>query len=327
MKHMNVALFVPHMGCKNACIFCNQRIISGKSCPLTPEQVISAAEIAARTPHDIENSEIAFFGGSFTAIEEERMISYLEAAKPYIGTQFSGIRISTRPDCIDERKLAVLKEYGVTAIELGAQSMSDTVLEKNRRGHSAADTVRASRLIRRQGFSLGLQMMTGLYGSDAAAELYTAQSFIGLSPDTVRIYPTTVLEGTELCRLYQEKKYIPPDFSAAVELCAELLELFYENNIKVIRLGLHSGGNVEEGFVAGVYHPAFRELCEGVIYRKKIDSLLAGMPRGSYTVFVNGRELSKARGQKKCNIAYFSALGKELCIQARDTLSVYEVSL
>ena len=327
MKHMNVSLFVPHLGCPNSCIFCNQKTISGKTEPLRNEDIIKAAETAKCTLHDIDNSEIAFFGGSFTAIDRTLMTAYLETAKPYIKSCFGGIRISTRPDCINEEILNILKEYGVTAIELGAQSMCEDVLMLNERGHTPEDTVKACELIKKYGFSLGLQMMTGLYGSDREKDIYTARQFIGLAPDTVRIYPTVVLENTKLCEIYRNGLYTPSTLDDSVELCSQLLMMFYENSIKVIRLGLHSGGNVEDGFVAGVYHPAFRELCEGRIYRKITEELLSSLPAGNYTLGVNKAEISKAVGHARENVLYFSEKGKNIKFTALDSLSQYNVLL
>ncbi len=325
MKHINVSLFVPHLGCPNSCIFCNQKTISGKCEPLKNEDIVTACDIAKNGKYDIADSEIAFFGGSFTAIEREKMISFLETAKPYVGTYFSGIRISTRPDCIDEEVLGILKRYGVTAIELGAQSMSEDVLIKNERGHTPEDTEKACRLIRDYGFSLGLQMMTGLYGSDDETDVFTARKFIELKPDTVRIYPTTVLENTKLEALYREGKYVPPSLESSIKLCSRLLLMFSENNIKVIRLGLHSGGNVEDGFVAGAYHPAFRELVEGEIYKDLIDEKLSSLPDGNYILGVHPKEISKALGQKRGNAEFFRSKGKNIRITGDETLSRYDV--
>lgn len=327
MKHVNVSLFVPHLGCPNTCIFCNQRTISGKCERLTPDDVVRAAEIAKKGNYDINNSEIAFFGGSFTAIERKEMISFLEAAKPYIGTDFGGIRISTRPDCINEEILGILKSYGVTAIELGAQSMDGDVLIKNERGHTPSDTVRAGKLIKEYGFSLGLQMMTGLFGSTEEKDRLTAEKFIELSPDTVRIYPTVVLEGTALASLYEKGEYTPPSLEEAVDLCAELLWLFHKNNVKVIRLGLHSGGNVEEGFIAGVYHPAFRELCESKIYRSLTEEKLSSLPDGDYTLAVAPTEISKAVGHGRSNVEFFRLRGKNIRFTGDKDISQYNVLL
>ena len=291
------------------------------------QEIISSAETARKTPHSVHNSEIAFFGGSFTAIEREKMISYLETAEAFVGEDFGGIRISTRPDAIDEEILEILKKYSVTSIELGAQSMCDDVLSLNERGHSAEDTRRAARLIKEHGFSLGLQMMTGLYGSSREKDMYTARQFVELKPDTVRIYPTVVLEGTRLAEYYKNGMYTPETLEESVEKCSILLELFHKNSIRVIRLGLHSGGNVEEGFIAGVYHPAFAELCEAEIYRNVAQRQLLEMPGGNYTVSVNPREISKMTGQKKSNIEFFREKGYFLKIKGDETLTKYQIKI
>ncbi len=323
MKHINVAVFVPHCGCPNQCTFCNQRAISGTTSPTTPDDVIRAVKIAMPKA-DKETSEIAFFGGSFTAIDREYMISLLEAAYPYIKNgHFKGIRISTRPDCIDEATLDILKAYGVTSIELGAQSMNDIVLTANKRGHTSDDVVKASGLISDFGFELGLQMMTGMYMSSDADDIATAEKIIELKPQTVRIYPTVVLKGTELENLYLKKQYYPPSLENSVNLCAKLLKMFHDNGVKVIRLGLHSGGGVDENFVAGIFHPAFRELCESKIY---YDTVIENLKdKGKYDIFVKASELSKMIGQKKSNITKLLSCGFDISVKADDSLPIYKI--
>lgn len=328
MKHMNVALFVPHLGCEHRCVFCDQWAISGSAKELTVDEITAACETAKKTPHERSGSEIAFFGGSFTAIDRSLMLSYLAAAKPYIdnGT-FGGVRVSTRPDCIDEEVLGVLKDYGVTSVELGAQSMDDNVLKMNERGHTAADTVRACALIGQAGIGLGLQMMTGLYGSDDSADIATAEAFAGLAPDTVRIYPTIVIDGTELARLYREGKYIPPSLDRAVELGAKLIPLFETAGIRIIRLGLHSGGGVGGSYVAGPYHPAFRELCESRIMLGRTLDLLRERPKGSYIVSVPARDISKAVGQHRSNVSVLREKGWDCRFEAVETMTGADISV
>lgn len=298
-KHANISIFVPHIGCCHRCSFCNQNSITGQVSPATKEDVINAVETAVKSPkYSNANTEIAFFGGSFTAIEKEYMTSLLEAAFEYVKNGVvSGIRVSTRPDAINISVLETLKNYGVTAIELGAQSTDDNVLCANNRGHSKQDIINASRLIKEYGFSLGLQMMTGLYMSNDETDLKTAKDFCDLFPETVRIYPTVVLENTYLAYLFKNGKYLPQTVENAAELCAVLLEIFDKNNINVIRLGLHSIN--EEDFVAGPWHPSFSELCWNNIYYKKIMNELS--IKGNYIISVAKGEISKAIGQHKTN--------------------------
>lgn len=326
MKHSNISLFVPHMGCPHQCSFCNQKTISGSVKELSCEDVTVTLEGAVKDGVNPKTTEIAFFGGSFTAIDREYMISLLEAAHPFIENgKFSGIRVSTRPDAIDEDVLIILRSYGVTAIELGAQSMDDEVLHLNNRGHSAQDVVNASQLIKSKGFSLGLQMMTGLLGDTDEKALQTCEAIINLKPDTVRIYPTIVLKNTCLGELFEKGEYMPQSLPEATNLCAKLLLRFYENNVKVIRLGLHSGGNVEEGYLAGPYHPAFGELCESKIYLHKAFDIIKSKGITEGTIYVNPRELSKMIGQNKSNINAFNSMGYQITVKGNASLEKYMI--
>jgi len=327
-KHINVALFVPHEGCPNDCMFCNQKAISGKTERLTAADVALAAETAIGSGKDTTGGEIAFFGGSFTAIDKDYRKELLDAAKPYIENgSFKGIRISTRPDFIDDEILMLLKEYGVTAIELGAQSMVDKVLKANCRGHLSEDTRRASELIKSYGFELGLQMMTGMYADTDEGTLYTADEFIKLRPATVRIYPTIVLKNTMLAELYYKKLYEPQTLGEAIEICAQLLLKFNAANIKVIRLGLHSGGGVEPDYIAGPYYPAFGELCESRVYFKKATDMLKDYPKGKYQLIVNKSEISKMIGQRRENLIKLAEMGYECRVLGSEDIIPYEIKI
>lgn len=332
MKHANISLFVPHQGCPHQCSFCNQKTISGSVKELTPRDVRETLFKAVSDGVDPENTEIAFFGGSFTAVERSYMISLLRETKPFMEERkFCGIRVSTRPDAIDEEVLGILKEYGVTSIELGAQSTDSQVLLLNHRGHTRDDIIRASGLIKEKGFSTGLQMMTGLLGDTPEKALRTAEDIIDLKPDTVRIYPTIVLEGTYLGELYKKGEYKPQTLEEATELCSVLLKRFYDENIAVIRLGLHSGGNVEEGYIAGPYHPAFGELCESKIYLEKAIKMLSekrpDKGEKQITIYVNQREISKMIGQKGSNKAALKKAGWNVTVKGTESLEKYEIAI
>lgn len=266
-----------------------------------------------------KDAEIAFFGGSFTAIDREYMLSLLDATKPYI-SRFKGIRISTRPDCIDDGILDILERYNVTSIELGAQSLCDDVLIANNRGHSADDVFRASSLIRKREFSLGLQMMTGLYLSNDEKDIYTAQKIIELKPDTVRIYPTITMKGTHLEKLYNSGEYIPQALCDAVSLCSQLLSMFEKNDIRVIRLGLHHSESLQNDMIAGPYHPSFKELCESEILFNKLHDKLKDMKASEeIEVFVSPSCVSKMIGNKKSNLIRLNELGYKIkVVQSTD---------
>lgn len=322
-KHANISIFVPHIGCPNMCSFCNQRHITGSHKAPRPDDVVSAVREAARSKsYDPSITEIAFFGGSFTAINRNYMLELLKPASAFAEQGVvSGIRISTRPDAIDREILDTLKRFHVTSIELGAQSMSNRVLKKNNRGHTAQDVIEASALIREYGFSLGLQMMTGLYGDSDDRAVKTAKEIIELAPDTVRIYPTIVLKGTDLAALYADGIYSPQSLENAVALSSKLLLMFENAGIKVIRLGLHS---IEgEGYIAGPWHPAFSELCSAKIYLDKAQKLLK--QQGSYTLYVAPAAVSKMAGQKKSNIQALKEKGFECRIKTNENLKDYEI--
>ena len=325
MAHSNISIFIPHNGCKNQCSFCNQKIISGQLLQPDRLSVRNTVETALENPKlDKKNTEIAFFGGSFTAIENDYMHMLLETAFDYVKKEeIRGIRISTRPDAINASTLETLKKYGVSSIELGAQSMSEDVLYANQRGHSAEDVRISAKLIKKHGFELGLQMMTGLYKSDLKEDMQSALELIALSPDTMRIYPTVILKGTELDSLYLSGEYVPEMLENTVSLCAEILEMCIDNGIKVIKLGLHASEDIENQLVAGVYHPAFRELVEGELFFSKAQKLIKN--RQSAILSVNPKNLSKMLGHKRKNIEKFKELGIDVTVRTDSSIGSYDV--
>ncbi|MCM1148924.1 MAG: radical SAM protein [Butyricicoccus sp.] len=298
-----IPVFIPHLGCPHDCAFCNQKRISGALSPATAGDV--AREIEQGLTRCRRPAQLAFYGGSFTAIPVSEQLALLGAAQPYLRSgELESIRLSTRPDAIDGPTLERLRARGVSVIELGAQSMDDEVLQKSGRGHSAEDTVRASRLIRRAGFSLVLQMMTGLPGSDARRDIETARRVIALSPDAARIYPTVIIRGTPLYGLWREGKYTGHTVEAAVEVCAQILPLFESAGIPVIRLGLNPTDELSGGSAAGgAYHPALGELVKSRVLLNRARGLLRrSPPPRSVTLAVSPRCLSQMAGQHRRNI-------------------------
>ena len=309
------------------CSFCNQRSITGQAYQPTGEDVKDTLSKALTDLGDrVRDTEIAFFGGSFTAIDRDYMLELLEAARPFV-SRFSGIRISTRPDCINDEVLSVLNEYGVTSVELGAQSMDNSVLGSNNRGHNAEAVINASRLIKSYGFSLGLQMMTGLYGSDFDKDIKTAETFIEQKPDTVRIYPTVIMRETALAELYTSGKYIPYTLDESVKLCAKLIMMFEQADIKIIRLGLHYSDSLINNSLGDNYHPAFKELCEAEIFYNSFIESSKEYRSKKLDVFINQKSLSKFLGQKKSNLKRFNALGYEITVNFDNDLSKYDMKI
>ena len=326
MAHSNISIFVPHVGCPHMCAFCNQRTITGVQKIPHAEDVRRVCTQALAEISDYENTEIAFFGGSFTAIPRDYMLELLQSASEFVGKgKFRGIRISTRPDCIDNEVLELLKSYGVTAVELGAQSMCNKVLEANDRGHTAEDVCKASELIKEYGFELGLQMMVGLYKSTLQDELETMESIIDIAPKTVRIYPVAVLKNTQLAELYEAGEYEMMPFYEVVSLCAEMLSAFYQAGIEVIRCGLHSSETVESDVIAGYYHPAFKEICLSELYRNAIVKFTQQGEKEIVYVSKNG--VSPAIGHKKCNKIYFEKNNYNIEIKQDESLLKDEIRI
>jgi histone acetyltransferase (RNA polymerase elongator complex component) len=318
---MIIPFFIPHSGCPHQCVFCNQKNITGKT--RQPDLASVAGTIGSyiKTHHERNrldprfrgnderedaNIQVAFYGGSFTALDIDMQKTYLEAVRPFILTgQVKSIRLSTRPDSIDRKILALLKNYHVQTVELGVQSMDDRVLDLSGRGHSAADTVNAATLLREEGFLLGLQLMPSLPGDSAEKFHDTVGKAIALKPDFVRIYPVLVIRDTQLEGLYKTGRYTPLPIDEAVSLCREALIRFEQAGIEVIRIGLQPTEELgKPGTVlAGPYHPAFRQLVESSILLDRMKALLTDRKPSSSTVtiLVNPQDISAAAGQKRSN--------------------------
>ena len=277
-KEYIIPIFVPHLGCPNNCTFCNQKKISGQTKMVTKEDVKDTIEYYLKNFRDNHKYvEVAFFGGSFTAIEKEKQEELLEAVQEYIkNKKVNSIRISTRPDCIDKDILKMLKRYNVKTIELGVQSTNNYILNRCKRGHTGEDVKNASKLIRKYGFILGHQMMVGLPESTKQDEINTAKELIKLKPKIVRIYPVLVIKDTELEREYKSGEYTPLTVGQAVERCKEIVDLFNRKKINIIRIGLQNTEEItdpstkESSVVAGPYHPAFRQLVESSMWYDSI---------------------------------------------------------
>lgn len=300
-----IPVFVPHLGCPNDCVFCNQRRISGSQQPATAKDVKEAIETAAALLPQGVKRQLAFYGGSFTAIPVPEQLSLLGAAKEEMEKgRINSIRLSTRPDAIDGTVLRRLRDYGVETIELGAQSMDEEVLLLSGRGHTAKDVEQASRLIKDWGFRLILQMMTGLPGDTPEKSVETARRLAALKPDGVRIYPTVIVRDTALFDLWQAGRYREHTVEDAVETCARLLPIFDEAGIPIIRLGLNPTEELSGGAAAGgAYHPALGELVKSRIMYNKARALLAGTAPGSRVILEVGKgKTSQMTGQHRQNI-------------------------
>ena len=307
-----IPIFVPHLGCPNDCVFCNQKSISGEQRMITKEDVKKTIDFYLDNIRDKESKkEVAFFGGSFTGIEIEKQAEFLQTAYEYIKQgKIDSIRISTRPDYIDKKILKMLKKYKVETIELGVQSANDYILKQSQRGHTFEDVKKASKLIRWYGFKLGHQMMVGLPESTRLDEINTARELIKLKPKMVRIYPVLVIKNTKLEKDYMNEKYKPLTVVQAVEICKELVVMFKKKGIEIIRIGLQNTDTITDPkqsgseVVAGPYHPAFRQLVESGLWYytivTKIKQLNVKVKKVEITV--NPQDANNVIGHKRENI-------------------------
>lgn len=304
--HANIPIFIPHRGCPNQCVFCNQRTISGVS-DFDVSTVRGQIEDALATVKPDTEVEIAFFGGSFTGIDRDEMLLLLSIAKEFIDSgRVSSVRCSTRPDYITPEILDILWAYGVRTVELGLQSFSDAVLDASKRGHTQADELNACRMIVERGFNLVGQMMIGLPKSTLADEIRTAELIASVGAAAARIYPTVVFHGTELCSMAMNGSYTPLTLDDAVERSAAVYEIFLEAGVRVIRVGLCSSESLTDAskYYSGPNHSALGELVENRLYYNRIRRGILSLDNGEcrvYKVYVPRGAMSKAIGQRRIN--------------------------
>lgn len=308
MRHTVIPIFIPHKGCPFDCIYCNQKAISGEMSEMTVERMREIIEEHLATISENTYVEIGFYGGSFTGIDKDQQILFLQAANEYFAPgRVRSIRLSTRPDYITSEILEYLKAYNVKTIELGAQSLDRMVLARSCRGHSIEDVENASVLIKEFGFELGIQTMIGLPEDDAGKALDTAKRVVRMKPNVVRIYPTLVIKETFLEKMYRSGEYNPLTLENAVGLCAQLLDLYEMNGIQVIRVGLQPTDAINENMdvVAGPFHPAFRQLVESKrMMNRMTEELQTANLENSYgiEIYASPSEISNVIGQKRSNI-------------------------
>ena len=332
-KHANIPIFIPHYGCPNACVFCNQVRITGKP-SFTEENVRAEIESALKTlGTDITDVEIAFFGGSFTAIPRSEMLTLLSISDEYLKSgRINSVRLSTRPDAISDEILEILKAHGVGTIELGIQSTAHDVLTVCKRGHTAEHSMNACKLIKKYGFKLIGQMMVGLPNSTPEDELKTAQDIISFGADGARIYPTVVLEGTELSRMQKSGCYTALTVEDATERSAKVLDRFSQNGVQVIRIGLCANEILENEASHDSYHAAIGELVRARVFRNRMEKLLnlANETEGKTAVFTIPKgKISQALGQKRSNADHLKKIFRlnQIKTVECDSLNDFDVRL
>ncbi|MBE6665457.1 MAG: radical SAM protein [Ruminococcaceae bacterium] len=306
-KHINVPIFIPHLGCPNDCVFCNQRKISGKA-NFEKQAVRRELEEAFSTVDGTVSAQIAYFGGSFTGIERNEMLELLEIANEYIESgKCDSVRISTRPDYINREILEILRAYRVNTVELGIQSTDEAVLSACRRGHTKEDSFRAAALIKEYGMEFVGQMMVGLPLGTEENERKTAEDICRMGADGARIYPTVVFGETALAGLWKKGAYQPLTEETSVLRAANALSVFIGHDVPVIRIGLQSGEGPQKG-IAGGYHPAVGELAYARCFRLSMEKALENRETAGKCAVVRAHpsDVSKVIGQRAENRIYFT---------------------
>ena len=305
MAPLIIPIFLPNLGCRDRCLFCNQMASSeGLPSPSSVRNFIEASLIQIPYNKKARARQVAFYGGSFTAIHRDDQVRYLKEVQPFIASGLiDSIRISTRPDALDEETLSLLKEYGVRTIEVGVQSMINEVLSLAHRGHRAEDTASATLRLKQWGFEVGHQLMIGLPSDTCDCFLQTLDRVIDLRPNFLRIHPTLVLRGAPLDNLWREGRYSPLSLEETIDWLKRGLVRLENSSISVARIGLQPTDELQRDFLAGPYHPALRQLIDGAIFFDMATSLLQDSQKnGRALFFCHPKEISNLRGQKNENI-------------------------
>ncbi len=329
-KHSNIPIFIPELACPHQCVFCDQTKISGTQAIPKPADVKDIVKSYLKTIPKERHINIAFFGGSFTGIPIILQEQYLNAANFFIKTkQVEGIRISTRPDYISIEILELLKKYGVTTIELGAQSTNDSVLKKSGRGHSFREIETASKLIINFGFELGLQMMIGLPGDSIQKSIQTAKDIVRLGAKNTRIYPTIVIKGTALEKMYKLGLYQPLELDEAVKITKEVYKILDENQINIIRTGLHPSEELthEKSLIAGPYHISFKELVLTELWKDILNDKLETFDNEFVEIQINESQINYAVGYQSSNKKQLLKRFKNVKFKINNSLKKYELNV
>ena len=310
-KHCNIPIFIPQKACPHQCIYCNQRYISGQQVAPTLNEVKQTIEKYLSTAEKGTELQVSFFGGTFTGLDIEEQKAYLQTVQPYITEEkIQSIRLSTRPDYINNEILDILKQYNVADIELGAQSLDNEVLQFSERGHSAEDIATASELIKSYGFNLGLQMMIGLPKDTLAKSIATAEKIVSLGAVSTRIYPTLVIDRTPLATLYRQGNYKPLTMNEAVDWTKEVYKIFIHNNVKVLRVGLHPSEDLMngKGYLDGPFHVSFFEFVLTTIWKERFMNL----PLDTKIIKVNPKDINYAIGYRSSNLIFLKSKFRDI---------------
>jgi histone acetyltransferase (RNA polymerase elongator complex component) len=310
-----IPVFIPHQGCPQHCLFCNQISISGQQGSQDDDAGNARKTIRQWLDRSRKHQEVqvAFYGGSFTCLPEKRQQLFLEVVQPFIRSgEVASIRLSTRPDCVDEKNCDFLKQHGVQTVELGVQSLDDQVLQAALRGHTSEDSIRAAGVLKGSGMRLGIQLMPGLPRESSRSWAATVEQVVQLKPDCVRLYPTLVIAGSGLADQYRKGSFQPMSMNRAIAYCCKAKEVFDNAGIRIVRMGLQPSESLEKELLAGPYHPSFGELVTARHWFRQARRLLALCPAGAtITLRIADRDISAFVGLKRINMKRLHELEKK----------------
>ena len=308
-----IPIFIPHAGCPHQCVFCNQKTISGQKTAAVKGAKEQINKWLEWVKPSLEN-EAAFYGGSFTGLDLALQKELLALTDELLDRKVIGsVRLSTRPDYIDEERLELLRAHGIKLVELGVQSLDDSVLQKAERGHTAQQVAEAVALLKSYGFKVGVQLMVGMPGQDFASVKATVEQVLALQPDIARIYPLLVIKGTPLAKSYVAGEFEPLTLEEAVRQAAYVYQNLSEAGVKIIRVGLQPDDELcaEGNILAGPFHPAMGELVQSYLLREQLTPQILGAAKqngDSILILCPNKLESKVRGLRNGNIKYWSVL-------------------
>ena len=324
MNPLIIPIFLPNLGCRQRCIFCNQKAVAPEVFSPSRVREFIDASMNQFPLKKLRERQVAFYGGSFTAIPKADQIAYLTEVRPFLSSDaIDSIRVSTRPDALDEEILSLLREYGVKTVEVGAQSMIDDVLFLSHRGHSQKDTLSAVSRLKRWEFEVGIHLMIGLPGDSLDHFLKTLDYVIDLKPDFLRIHPTLVLDGAPLEALWQEGNYSPLTLEESIQWLKRGILKLERASIPIARIGLQPTKDLESCYLAGPYHPSLHQLIDSEIYFDMAMNLLETHQNEPEPLFIcHPGEVSNVRGQKNSNIQRLRDLVglKVILVQGRENI-------
>ncbi|MBD5647625.1 MAG: radical SAM protein [Desulfovibrio sp.] len=275
-----VPVFLPHFGCPRRCLFCGQEAQTGVAANAALRDLLAAARagLEARIARGLGPTELAFYGGTFTALPEGALgacLDFSESARR--DGLISAFRCSTRPDAVDGPVLERLAAAGCATVELGVQSFVDAALRLTARGYTGAQAGAACARVAASGMGLCVQLLPGMPGVTPTVFLDDVREALALGARALRFYPCLVLEGTGLAALWRAGAYAPWDMETTLETLAQGWLLAHQAGAAVLRMGVAPGEDLARALLAGPWHPALGSRVLGRALLRAVQELARGL--------------------------------------------------